>query len=109
MKRNKNLSFKQLRKANLARLAIRHKDDTWSETDWACALAGEVGELCNFIKKRRRENFKTDKYKVDIKKEIADIQIYLDLLAAFYDLDLGEITKDKFNEVSKRWKMNIKL
>lgn len=26
----------------------------WSATDWACALAGEVGEACNLIKKARR-------------------------------------------------------
>ncbi|NJO65998.1 MAG: hypothetical protein HC836_50410, partial [Richelia sp. RM2_1_2] len=50
----------------------------WGEVDWACALAGETGELCNFIKKRRRgENIPVE----ELAKELADIVCYADLLA----------------------------
>lgn len=71
----------------------------WSATDWATALAGEVGELCNFIKKHRRG----DVIEVaDIGKELADVVIYADLLATYFNLDLAWYVVEKFNEVSKR-------
>ena len=35
-------------------------------------------------------------------KELADAQIYLDLLAKSIGVDLGEATRAKFNEVSDR-------
>ena len=37
--------------------AAFHPLDAWTPTDWATALAGEVGELCNLIKKFRRGDF----------------------------------------------------
>ena len=48
--------------------------DEWSPTDWGCALAGEVGELCNFLKKRLRGQDIPDKAIAD---EIADVMICL--------------------------------
>lgn len=62
-----------------------------------CALAGEVGELCNLIKKLKRgENVP----KEELAKEIADVQIYLDLLAARLGVELDNATIEKFNQVS---------
>ena len=79
---------------------------TWSETDWACALGGEVGELLNLIKKRRRGagipiNAISD--------EIADVFIYLDLLAARFGIKLEDAVTWKFNVVSDRVKSPYKL
>jgi hypothetical protein len=69
-------------------------------TDWACALAGETGEACNLIKKLRRgDAIDTE----DIGKELADVVIYADLLAARLGIDLGEAVVQKFNEVSDRY------
>ena len=49
------LTFNKLREANVKRCNKHfHKLNDWSPTDWGCALAGEVGELCNFLKKARR-------------------------------------------------------
>ena len=105
--RAKTFTFNELRKANISRCEQSyHKIEEWSEQDWACALAGEVGELCNFLKKKRRGQ---EVSPIKIAKEIADVQLYLDLLAARLNVDLAEVTINKFNEVSRRKKSNIKL
>jgi len=46
--------------------------------------AGEVGELCNMIKKRWRDNAD---FSEEIKDEIADIRVYLELLAKCFDIE----------------------
>ena len=73
--------------------------DEWSPTDWGCALAGEVGELCNFLKKRLRGQDIPDKAIAD---EIADVMIYLCLLSSRMNIDLEQAVISKFNEVSQR-------
>jgi NTP pyrophosphatase (non-canonical NTP hydrolase) len=106
-KKAKTLTFHSLRKANLDRCnKYFHKIDDWSFTDWACALAGEVGELCNFIKKAHRGQSIS---KEEFAKEIADIQCYLDLLAARMNINLADCVIRKFNEVSDRKNCKIKL
>ncbi len=98
------LQFRDLRDANLTRVALYRTGDSdhlnsWSETDWACAAAGEMGEMCNFIKKRRRgEDIPLE----TVGKEMADTVIYIDLLAARMGIDLGMAVRRKFNEVSLR-------
>lgn len=80
--------------------------DHWSLSDWAIALAGEAGEMCNLIKKKNRGE------EVDIRqigKEIADVVTYADLLASRLGLSLEDIVKQKFNEVSERKGSDIKL
>jgi NTP pyrophosphatase (non-canonical NTP hydrolase) len=83
-----------------------HLLDEWSETDWGCALAGEVGELCNMLKKVRRGDL-VDRQA--IAKELGDIQAYLTLLAARLKIDLVQATINKFNEVSDRKNCPIKI
>lgn len=73
--------------------------NNWSATDWGCALAGEVGELCNFLKKRLRGQPIPEKAIAD---EMADVLIYLCLLAANMDINLEQAVVNKFNEVSSR-------
>lgn len=103
----KSFKFSQLREANVTRCEKHfHKLNEWTATDWACALAGEVGELCNFIKKARRGQKIPQQ---EFAKEIADVQCYLDLLAASMGIDLAECVIQKFNEVSDRKKSKIKL
>lgn len=61
------------------------------------AIGGEVGELLNFIKKSMRGD---DIMPRAIQDEMADVIIYLDLLAGRLGVDLEEAVRLKFNEVS---------
>ena len=87
----------------------------WSVTDWATALAGEIGELCNAIKKYRRVEDSLQQHDGDtpaprsfddalrqIKKEIGDSYAYLDLTAQRFGLKLWDCARDVFNAISER-------
>lgn len=101
------LNLHSLRLVNVERCEkVFHKLNDWSPTDWGCAMAGECGEACNFIKKQRRgENIS----KEEIGKELADVVIYADLLAARLGINLSEAIIEKFNEVSNKHNCDIKL
>lgn len=117
------LTFNKLRKANVKRLPLfksrsgkpahSEKDGSdWTDGDWVCAVVGELGELANLIKKRKRGDFDGNEkynYEQEIADEIADVQTYLDLLAFRLGVDLGKATIDKFNRVSDRVGCNVKL
>lgn len=108
-KHTPGLTFSRFREANITRCLKWHPHgiQSWSASDWMTALVGEVGELASLLKMRNRERdglpgnkfSPTDKMVAD---EIADMQTYLDLLAASLGVDLGEATIRKFNEVSER-------
>ena len=102
-----SLDLEELRQANLKRSEETfHSIDSWSLTDWACAAAGEMGEACNLIKKRRRgEDINTE----DIADEIADTLIYLDLLSSRLGEELSVAVRRKFNVVSERTGSNVFL
>lgn len=108
-----NLTFDALRAANMARLPqfrdrhgnLAHSSpdgSDWSLSDWCTALTGEVGEAANIIKKIRRGDLTVDEARTELGKELADIAIYLDILAFRLGLDLGNVVIHKFNEVSLR-------
>lgn len=102
-----DLTFKTLRAVNLARCEQAfHPLDSWSATDWACAMGGECGEALNLIKKLRRGELIT---REEIGKELADVVIYADLLATRLGINLGEAVIQKFNEVSDRVGSDIVL
>lgn len=109
------LSFRTLRNANLQRLPqfrdaqgnLSHSHPTgadWSPAEWLQATVGELGELANLLKKIRRGDFDRSDPAVlrEVRHEIADVAIYLDLLALQFDVDLGEAVREKFNIVSDR-------
>jgi NTP pyrophosphatase (non-canonical NTP hydrolase) len=109
-----------LRQANIARLP-EYKDkhgerchpnddgSDWSLSDWSNACLGELGEAANIIKKIRRGDMTLDEARPLLSKELADVQTYLDLLAFRADVDLGQATIDKWNEISKRVGINLRL
>lgn len=107
-----NLDFNELRGANVRRCEeVFHPLTDWSPTDWATAMAGECGEACNEVKKLRRldgadneqdEPAKREELKTKIGKELADLVIYADLLAARLGINLGSAVIEKFNEVSAK-------
>lgn len=111
------LTFNTLRDANAARIPtfrnsrgeLCHNADgsDWSLNDWLTATMGELGELANVLKKVRRGDFTLGALRPEIAKELADVQIYLDILAFRCGVDLGRATIDKFNEVSNRVKSPV--
>ncbi len=106
------LQFDQLRSANVQRCNnVFHPLDSWTPTDWACAMAGEAGEVCNAVKKLRRLDDGTNTAKdpqnkedavAAIAQELADTVIYADLLAARLGINLADAVVEKFNVVSNR-------
>lgn len=109
------LSFRTLRAANLQRLPqfrdakgnLAHSDPRgrdWSPAEWMQATVGELGELANLMKKIRRGDMSIEDPAVaqEVAHEIADVAIYLDILADQFDIDLGRAIIDKFNIVSDR-------
>lgn len=107
------LSFNTLRGANIARLPqfknakgepAHSKEDgsDWSLNDWMTAVAGEVGEAANMLKKVKRGDLTLEEARPAIAKEFADIVTYLDILAKQAGIDLGDAVVSKFNEVSNK-------
>lgn len=109
--------LEQFRAINVIRCreAFRKEVNEWSPTDWGCALAGEVGEVCNELKKLRRGDYGPSEAEDDpavraiIAAELADVFCYLDLTAARLGIDLGAAIVEKFNAVSERRGSDIKL
>lgn len=80
-------------------LEVYNPVDEWSPTNWGCAVAGEVMELCNLLMKERRgEDIPTKA----IADGMADVMIYLCCLSSRVGIDLEQAVVSKFNEVSKR-------
>lgn len=106
------LTFNTLRSANLERVPlfknakgeIAHQEGlkSWSVDQWFKAVVGELGEFANISKKVDRGDFTQEEAKQAMADELADVQIYLDLLAARCGIDLGKATMKKWNEVSVR-------
>ena len=113
------LGLQTLRVANVARVEeVFHPLNSWTPAEWACAMSGEAGEVCNAVKKLRRLQDGTNTEKdpqteeaciVAIGKEIADTIIYLDLLAARLGINLSVVVPAKFDEVSQRMNSTIQL
>lgn len=103
------LTFDALRAANVTRCNKWHPGGiaSWSASDWLTAIAGEMGELASLIKmlNRERDGLVGNKFvptEKQIADELADVLTYLDLLAAWFGIDLGRAVAEKFNEVSVR-------
>lgn len=73
------------------------------------ALAGEMGEAANVLKKIRRGDFTYEQAKDDFSFELADVAIYLDLLAERCGIDLEAAIIAKFNAVSENRGSTIRL
>jgi NTP pyrophosphatase (non-canonical NTP hydrolase) len=115
-----SLTFDELRTANTARVdefknnkgeLVRNKNRgaDWTPAQWLQALVGELGEYANWRKKYERGDITEEQFHIEAEKELADVQTYLDILAMRLNIDLGEATRLKFNEVSDRIGCTIKL
>lgn len=110
------LTFNQLREKNLSRVHHWHygfndqAPNQWSGGDWSNAMCGEAGETANVVKKLRRletgvignGDVSKEELLEMLAMEIADTATYLDLLAAYYGIDMGEAIRKKFNIVSDK-------
>lgn len=78
--------------------------EKWSLLEWAGAACGEAGEMANVAKKIRRLDCRDEEipitYLDDLGDEAADAIIYIDLMCARAGIDLQEVIKRKFNQVS---------
>lgn len=108
---SRQVTFDQITKINKVRAQRWHNGPLigdWNLADWSNALNGEAGELANIIKKIRRVEcgFAEDDPNIDFyqmaAEEIADVFLYLDLLATAMKIDLPTAIVDKFNKVSER-------
>lgn len=108
-----DLAFYQLREANLNRLPVyrnchgelsHQKGDgsDWTPAQWLQAMVGEVGEYANLRKKYERGDVDEETFHKEASRELADVVIYLDILAAQLDIDLGRAVREKFNITSKK-------
>lgn len=107
------LSFAALRIANTQRLPLfknkhgqlahsKADGSDWSPAQWLQAVTGELGEYANLRKKFERGDVTAEEFQREAAKELADITIYLDILAKQLGIDLGQAVTEKFNEVSRR-------
>ena len=118
-----SLDLADLRKANLTRLPLftnargepahaQPDGSDWSLTDWYTAMAGEAGELGNLIKKIRRGDFGNDPDPATMDRvasEMADVLIYLDILAFRSGIDLAAAVIATFNAKSEQLGLPVKL
>lgn len=107
------LSFAALRDVNVTRCARWHGpgSEPWNAADWSNATCGEAGEMANIIKKIRRHETRAtnegdpplDELKKMAAAEMADVVIYVDLLANYLGVDLGAAIQEKFNKTSEKY------
>lgn len=111
---SRELTFAEVTKINLKRCeaadGFNHQLNGWSLGDWMVGLTGEVGEAANIVKKmnRHRDNVTNpgdpsmDELRVMLAKELADIDIYLDLTYQRAGIDRPAAIRAKFNETSEK-------
>lgn len=114
----RRLTFDEVTRVNVARCDRWHTGGIadWSVADWALAMAGEAGEVCNAVKKLRRvedeianisdpdRQLSTREEAIKkIGEEIADTFLYLNLLACRLGLSLPDEVIAKFNSTSERY------
>ena len=81
---------------------LRNNTKHWDLPRWGNALAGEVGEACNIIKKIDRDGDPDGITTAMLGGELCDILSYLCMLATKAGVDLQSSAGIKFNEVTKR-------
>ena len=88
---------------------FKHDIGSWSLSDWLTATMGELGEAANIAKKLNRVrdgipgNSETEEQlREAFREEVADVFIYLDLLAQSQGFTLAEVVPAKFHKTSKK-------
>lgn len=83
--------------------------NSWSLSDWFTATMGELGEAANIAKKLNRvrdgipgNTVTEEELRAALREELADVFIYLDLLAQSQGIDLASAVREKFNATSRK-------
>ena len=100
----------KLREAQIKRTKRWDLNSVLDLSFYGNALAGETGEACNIIKKLERERLGVGGTKstvADLAEELADVVIYLDIIAMKTGIDLESAIKDKFNKTSKAYDLGV--
>ena len=106
--RNGNAQRVSLFKTPDGKMAHNKKDGSdWSLLEWGAAVSGELGELNNIVKKVKRGDFTLDEARAEIAREMADVIIYLDLMAAQARIDLGQAVMATFNHKSAQLNLPV--
>lgn len=95
--------FTKLRHANVTRQKEWDEGKQITLSYKGNELAGEIGELCNVLKKLERESLGIRGSRATVQQaeeEAADGIICLDLICAHLGIDLWEAVKKKFNKTS---------
>jgi NTP pyrophosphatase (non-canonical NTP hydrolase) len=86
---------------------FNHKLTDWSPSDWMTAIMGELGEAANVLKKlnRVRDGIRGNKetpaeLEANLRRELADVFVYLDLFFQRMGTTLEDQVKDVFNAKS---------
>lgn len=84
-----------------------HNLNDWSLSDWMTATMGEIGEAANVVKKLNRirdgipGNKETEaELRAELRREIADSFIYLDLMSQVAGFKIGDVVAEIFNAKS---------
>lgn len=97
--------YVSLRSANVARQKEWDAGNQITLSYRGNELAGEVGEVCNVIKKLERGwmGIKGSRDTQEhLAEELADVIICCDLIAMHMSIDLEQATKNKFNATSAK-------
>ena len=98
-----DLTFKTLRLHNAARCEESfYPVDSRTPNDWAAAICEEAGEVARITKRVRDGKRTLEDARKDMGDELADLVMYIDLMAARFGIDLDAAVIGKFNEVSRR-------
>lgn len=92
-----------LRRKNITRSSFWDPHKKLDASFRSNELQSEAGELGNIVKKLERERLGLKGSRAsmeDLRKEMADVLICLDLLAMHYGIDLEDAVREKFNETS---------
>lgn len=87
---------------------FNHKLSDWTLSDWMTATVGELGEAANIIKKLNRhrdgiqEEIPSARLQEMLADELADAEIYLDLLFQAAGIDRQEAVENKFRRTSAK-------
>lgn len=88
---------------------FHHTLDSWSLSDWLIAIGGELGEAMNIAKKlnRLRDGIPGNKETAEelhaaLIDELADVDIYLDLVFQSLGVNRAAAIRSKFNRTSEK-------
>lgn len=92
-----------------SKTGFNHSLSAWSTSDWIVAVLGELGEAANVVKKLNRardgvagNDTDVTQLREELKCELADTFIYLDLLVQHVGFQLSEIVPGVYNRKSEK-------